>query len=98
MPRSTSPPGTLRGAGLPTALWPNWMRELHTCNDGGRLLTDADNLNGQALRAIALRHLNRDDEAQAQLSKALQLDPFHAWSRHLLSGALPDSGQIGRAH
>jgi tetratricopeptide (TPR) repeat protein len=57
------------------------------------LRTDADNLNGQALRAIALRHLNRDDEAQAQLSKALQLDPFHAWSRHLLSGALPDSGQ-----
>ena len=57
------------------------------------LRTDADNLNAQAVRVLALRRLDRDAEAQAQLSDALQLDPLHAWSRHLLSGALPESGQ-----
>ena len=57
------------------------------------LRTDADNLNAQAVRVIALRHLNRDAEAQAQLSEPLQLDPLHAWSRHLLSSTIPESGQ-----
>jgi tetratricopeptide (TPR) repeat protein len=57
------------------------------------LRANADNLNAQALRAIALGGLNRKPEAQAQLAEAIQLDPLHAWTRHLLSGALPSSGQ-----
>ncbi len=32
-------------------------------------------------------------EARAQLSETLQLDPLHAWSRHLRSGTIPESGQ-----
>jgi tetratricopeptide (TPR) repeat protein len=57
------------------------------------LRLDADNLNAQALRALVLRRLDRDAEAQAQLREALQLDPLHAWSRHLHSRALPADGQ-----
>jgi tetratricopeptide (TPR) repeat protein len=57
------------------------------------LRVDADNLNAQALRALALRSLGRNTEAQAQLREALQLDPLHAWSRHLDSEALPEDGQ-----
>jgi len=57
------------------------------------LRANADNLNAQALRAIALCRLNREPEAQAKLAEALHLDPLHAWTRHLLSGVLPTSGQ-----
>jgi tetratricopeptide (TPR) repeat protein len=57
------------------------------------LRVDADNLNAQALRAFVLRRLDRNAEAQTQLREALKLDPLHAWSRHLDSGALPVDGQ-----
>ena len=50
-------------------------------------------MNAQALRAICLLHLGREAEAHAQLSGALALDPLHAFARHLLTGALPTSGQ-----
>jgi len=57
------------------------------------LRSNADNLNAQALRAIALARLHRESEAQTQLNEALQLDPLHIWVRHLLTGELPPSGQ-----
>ena len=57
------------------------------------LRANADNINAQALRAIALRRLHREAEVQAQLAEVLQLDPLHAWTHHLLTGALPPSGQ-----
>jgi tetratricopeptide (TPR) repeat protein len=68
-----------------------WQQCLDHVNRSLRV--DADNMNAQAVRALSLRRLDRDAEAQAQLSGALQLDPLHAWSRHLRSGALPCSGQ-----
>jgi tetratricopeptide (TPR) repeat protein len=57
------------------------------------LLAGADNLNAQVLRALALRRLDREAEAQAQLEEALRLDPLNAWARHARSGELPASGQ-----
>lgn len=57
------------------------------------LCGDADNLNAQAARAIALRRLGRDAEAEAQLAEALRLDPLCVWARHLRSGELPVGGQ-----
>lgn len=57
------------------------------------LRVDADSLNAQTVRALALRHLDRDAEAQAHLAEAVKLDPMHVWTRHVLSKTLPDSGQ-----
>jgi tetratricopeptide (TPR) repeat protein len=57
------------------------------------LRVNADNLNAQSLRGIALLHLGREREAHAQLSEALALDPVHPFARHLLTAALPPSGQ-----
>ena len=68
-----------------------WQQCLEHVTHG--LRTDADNLNVQAVRAIALRHLDREAEAQAQLAEALALDPLNAWARHIFSGRLPDNGQ-----
>ena len=57
------------------------------------LRVNADNLNAQAVRAIALRWMGREAEAEEQLAEALRLDPLCAWVRHLRSGELPDRGQ-----
>ena len=57
------------------------------------LRVSADNMNAQAVRSLALQHLGRLAEAQAQLAEALSVDPLNAWIRHIVSGALPESGQ-----
>ena len=57
------------------------------------LRVDADNLNAQAVRAIALRALGRDAEVEAQVAEALRLDPLCVWTGHLRSGELPAGGQ-----
>ena len=57
------------------------------------LRADSDNINAHAVCALALLRLNRDVEARAQLAEALVLDSLNAWSRHVDSGVLPESGQ-----
>jgi len=58
------------------------------------LRADADNLNGRNLRAIVLRKLGRDMEADTQLDAVLKLDPLDNWSRFLKTGIPPvDAGQ-----
>ena len=69
----------------------DWMQALDHITRS--LRANADNLNAQSLRAIALLHLGREREAHAQLTEALALDPLHAFARHLLTGSLPPSGQ-----
>jgi tetratricopeptide (TPR) repeat protein len=58
------------------------------------LLTDADNLNARALAVIALRQLDKNEEAALLLKETLQLDPLHNWSRYLESGAVPADEQM----
>jgi tetratricopeptide (TPR) repeat protein len=57
------------------------------------LRVDADNLNAQVVRSIALARLERHVEAEAQLTETLLLDPLCAWARHLRSGELSKGGQ-----
>ena len=58
------------------------------------LRTDADNLNARALAVIALRQLERDEEATSLLSESLQLDPLDNLSRYLESGTAPTDAQL----
>ena len=71
----------------------DWQQALdHTSRS---LRTEADNVNAQCLRAIALLHMGREAEAHAQLSHAAALDPLHAAMdppSPLLTGTLPPSG------
>lgn len=53
------------------------------------LACDIENLNARNLMVIALRALQRDDEANALLSETRALDALDYWSRHLASGELP---------
>jgi tetratricopeptide (TPR) repeat protein len=57
------------------------------------LRVDAENVNARVLRAIALQRLGRDEEAKAELGVAAALDPLNVWVRHVMAGALPESGQ-----
>ena len=50
------------------------------------LRVDMENANAQVVRAIALRRLDRDEEAKMQLDQAAALDPLNVWVRYLLSG------------
>jgi tetratricopeptide (TPR) repeat protein len=55
---------------------------------------DADNQNARNLRAVVLRKLGRDEEAETQLDAVLKLDALDIWSRFLKTGIPPfDAGQ-----
>jgi tetratricopeptide (TPR) repeat protein len=55
---------------------------------------DADNQSARNLRAVVLRKLGRDEEAETQLDAVLKLDPLDIWSRFLKTGIPPvDAGQ-----
>ena len=45
---------------------------------------NTDNIRARDLRAIILRELHRESEAEAQLRATLALDPLDWWARHLL--------------
>lgn len=49
---------------------------------------DTDNLRARDLRAIVLRRLGRDAEAERFLRATLELDPLDWWTRHLLAQPL----------
>lgn len=68
--------------------WQKTLEHIDRC-----LAAGAENLNALAVRALALRHLDREAEARSQLNQALTLDPLHAWSRHILNRTLPAGGQ-----
>lgn len=55
----------------------------------GALRRDADHLRAHNLRARVLRHLGRDDDAQAALRAILRLDPLDAWACHQLGQPMP---------
>jgi tetratricopeptide (TPR) repeat protein len=57
------------------------------------LRCDADNLNALNLKAILLRKLGRDAEAQNVLCSARSLDPLDDFSGFLSSGSAPEDGQ-----
>ena len=52
------------------------------------LRVNADHLKARDLRALVLRRLGRDAEAEALLRETLALDPLDWWARHLLGGDL----------
>ena len=53
------------------------------------LACDAENLNARNLTVLALRALDRNDDATAVLAKTRGLDPLDHWSRHLALGEAP---------
>lgn len=53
------------------------------------LRAETDNLNARNLRVVILRHLGLAEEADAELSAVLKLDPLDVWSRFSRSGAVP---------
>jgi tetratricopeptide (TPR) repeat protein len=58
------------------------------------LRADADNQNARNLRAVVLRKLGRDADAETQIDAVLKLDPLDNWSRFLKAGIRPvDAGQ-----
>ena len=48
------------------------------------LRLNTDNLRARDLRAIVLRRLGRETEADLQLHSTLEIDPLDNWTRHLL--------------
>jgi tetratricopeptide (TPR) repeat protein len=60
----------------------HWPTALDHLDRSLRLNTD--HLRARNLRAIVLRRLGREAEADRQLSSTLELDPLDAWARHLL--------------
>jgi tetratricopeptide (TPR) repeat protein len=54
---------------------------------------DADNLNARNLKAIILRKLCRNNDAEDVLRETCALDPLDTFSRFLVSGRIPDDGQ-----
>jgi tetratricopeptide (TPR) repeat protein len=56
------------------------------------LLADGDNLNACNLKAVVLRRLGREAEAETFLRLTCELDPLDNWSRYLATGAVPANG------
>ncbi|HZI31040.1 MAG TPA: DUF5107 domain-containing protein, partial [Candidatus Binatia bacterium] len=59
----------------------NWVIALEHLNRSLRF--DADNLRVRNLKVMALRRLDRDDDAELFLQSTLRLDPLDWWARHL---------------
>jgi tetratricopeptide (TPR) repeat protein len=57
------------------------------------LRADADNLNARNLKAVVLRRLDRDAEAEMCVAATREVDPLDNWSRHLAAGTVPQDGQ-----
>lgn len=68
-----------------------WAQALDHINRS--LKADTDNLNARNLRAMVLRQLGRDGEAEACIAETCELDPLDNWSRYLATGTVPQSGQ-----
>jgi tetratricopeptide (TPR) repeat protein len=58
------------------------------------LRANADNLRARDLKAVILRRLKRDAEADALLGATLALDPLDWWARHLRGEALACDTQV----
>jgi tetratricopeptide (TPR) repeat protein len=56
------------------------------------LRADMDNLNARNLKAVVLRRLRREDEAEAFLKRTCELDLLDNWSRYLATGSVPLDG------
>jgi tetratricopeptide (TPR) repeat protein len=63
--------------------WPAALDHLDRC-----LRLNTDNLRARDLKAIVLRKLGREAEAEALLAETLALDPLDGWARHLLDKPL----------
>jgi len=57
------------------------------------LRADTDNLNARSLKAVILRRLHKDVEAEAYIKATRELDPLDSWSRYLAEGVVPQDGQ-----
>ncbi len=57
------------------------------------LRAEADGLNARNLKAVALRRLGRDAEAERELDATCALDPLDVVSRFLRDGRIPVDGQ-----
>jgi tetratricopeptide (TPR) repeat protein len=55
---------------------------------------NADNLRARDLKAVVLRKLNREAEADALLVETLALDPLDWWARYLRDGTLGCDAQV----
>jgi tetratricopeptide (TPR) repeat protein len=56
------------------------------------LRAEEDNLNARNLKAVVLRRLGRNVEAEAFLKLTCELDPLDNWSRYLATGSVPLDG------
>jgi tetratricopeptide (TPR) repeat protein len=56
------------------------------------LRADEDNLNARNLKAVVLRRLGRNAEADAFVKLTCELDPLDNWSRYLATGRVPLDG------
>ncbi len=64
----------------------DWAASLEHLDCALRLNTD--NLRARNLRALVLRQLGRDADAQHSLRETLKLDPLDWWARHLAGDAI----------
>jgi tetratricopeptide (TPR) repeat protein len=69
-----------------------WEKALEHLNCALRL--DVDNTRARNLKAVALRKLDREPEAEALLRETLTLDPLDWWARHLLGEPLQCDLQV----
>ncbi len=69
-----------------------WPEALDLLDRALRL--NVDHLRARNLRALVLRQLGRDNEATAQLSANLALDPLDSWTQHLLGRPITGDTQI----
>ncbi|MEO6815795.1 MAG: DUF5107 domain-containing protein [Edaphobacter sp.] len=60
---------------------------------GRSLRADADNLNARNLKAVVLRRLERNVEAERCIKETHELDPLDNWSLYLATGRAPRKGQ-----
>jgi len=58
------------------------------------LRANADNLRARDLKAVILRKLDRDDDANALLAATLALDPLDWWARYLRGDKLACDAQV----
>jgi tetratricopeptide (TPR) repeat protein len=68
-----------------------WQRALDPLERS--LRADADNLNARNLKAVVLRRLARNGEAEMCIKSTRELDPLDNWSRYLAQGAVPKDDQ-----
>ncbi|WP_433974920.1 DUF5107 domain-containing protein [Tunturiibacter lichenicola] len=68
-----------------------WTQALDQINRS--LKAETDNLNARNLKAVVLRQLGRDGEAEKCIANTCELDPLDNWSRYLATGLTPPNGQ-----